>query len=223
MLHVISARCFACDLHTIAPGPLERMRTVRGAVRRLQKHLYWRFSVRLLLSKISIGAFQCDYYCHESTIIPPLHPCSALSPIHHHCTMPPTAPPRCRPPPPDRLSITTPLHEVPAQRPYLNAQTAGDTHTTGGMRKPPPPPPPPFLSQYTSHICTHCLNTVIRLYQLGQRRSNNQDMKHSRSHSQPHTTYHDQSAGDRALTRPPTQTSWHWVEATTLATIDEGR
>ena len=23
LLHVISAQCFACDLHTIAPGPLE--------------------------------------------------------------------------------------------------------------------------------------------------------------------------------------------------------
>ena len=39
MLHVISTRCVARDLHTIVPGPLEHAywETVRGVVRRLIK------------------------------------------------------------------------------------------------------------------------------------------------------------------------------------------
>ena len=53
MLHVISARYVARDLHTIALGPLYVLETVCGAMRRLFKKK----------KKISNFAFQCDCCC----------------------------------------------------------------------------------------------------------------------------------------------------------------
>ena len=54
MLHVISARCVACDLHTIAPGPLERA--------------HWRQFTALWgdCKKTSNSAFECDYSSSHS-------------------------------------------------------------------------------------------------------------------------------------------------------------
>ena len=49
MLHVISARCVARDLHTIAPWPLERTRRSEEIVKNLELHLSMRFFFLSLL------------------------------------------------------------------------------------------------------------------------------------------------------------------------------
>ena len=54
MMHVMSARCVARDLHTIAPGPLERA-TVGDGSRRNEE----------IVKKMSNCAFECHYHYYH--------------------------------------------------------------------------------------------------------------------------------------------------------------
>ena len=64
MLHLINARCVACDLHTIAPWPLERTswEKVRSAVRRLQKSYSAPLNAVIIITTIIILLLQLSSY-----------------------------------------------------------------------------------------------------------------------------------------------------------------